>query len=157
MPSPSPVKKSSHRLSERVFRSIYSTVPRLCVDLIVMTKDGVVLSKRDIPPAKGMWHFPGGTVYFRERLTDAVKLVVREELGVRLRVEKKLSALEFSPQSGFGHAVSIVYLVTIVSGTLRGSWQAREVGAYWKPPRHMIPEHRRFFAEFFKNKKSVWG
>ena len=151
------IKKPSHRLSDQVFRSIYSTVPRLCVDLIVMTKDGVVLSKRDIPPATGMWHFPGGTVYFRERLIDAVRRVGREELGVRLRVEKTLGAIEFSKQSGFGHPISIVHLATIVSGTLQGSWQAREVKTYWKPPQHMIPEHRRFLVQFLKNKKAIWG
>ena len=50
------------KISTKLFYKIYSLVPRLCVDIIVKDKRGVVLSKRDIPPCKGMWHIPGGTI-----------------------------------------------------------------------------------------------
>ena len=60
------------------FNQIYAKIPRLCIDLIIQTKDSVVLSKRDISPAKGKWHLPGGTVYFNEKLTDTIDRVPRE-------------------------------------------------------------------------------
>jgi len=54
------------KLSKRDYYRIYSLVPRLTIDLIIFHNDGLVLSRRDIPPCKGMWHLPGGTVLLGE-------------------------------------------------------------------------------------------
>ncbi|MFH0805336.1 MAG: NUDIX domain-containing protein, partial [Patescibacteria group bacterium] len=60
------------------FKSIYSRVPRLCVEIMVKTNNGVLLLKRNIDPEKGKWHLPGGTVLKGERLEDTVKRVAME-------------------------------------------------------------------------------
>lgn len=46
------------------YDSIYSRVPRLCVEVVISTRaQGVLLTRRDIPPNIGAWHIPGGTVH----------------------------------------------------------------------------------------------
>lgn len=69
------------RLPSKEFKYLYGKVPRLCVDVVIQSKDGVVLSKRDIPPAKGMWHIPGGTVLFGESLEKAAKESPKKKPG----------------------------------------------------------------------------
>ncbi len=40
------------------FQEIYSKVPRLCVEVVLRSDEGIMLTKRTINPWKGMWHFP---------------------------------------------------------------------------------------------------
>lgn len=135
----------SRWLPLRTFRAIYRRVPRLCVDLVVRAPGGVVLTKRDIIPWKGQWHFPGGTVLFGESLAHAVARVAAEELGIRVRIERVLGTIEYLHEARwYGHPVSIAFLVRRAGGKLRGSPQGREVDTFTKLPRPMIREQRRF-------------
>ncbi|MBU0975306.1 NUDIX domain-containing protein, partial [Patescibacteria group bacterium] len=76
------------RLPYKTFKYIYRKVPRLCVDVIVKTPRGIILTKRSIPPAKGWWHIPGGTILWGETVEQAVKRVAREEVGVEVKIKK---------------------------------------------------------------------
>jgi ADP-ribose pyrophosphatase YjhB (NUDIX family) len=77
------------KLSDKEYKYIYSRVPRICIDLIIKTRKGLLLTKRDIPPEKNKWHLPGGMVYKGEKLTDVVKRIALNELGI-LPIEFKL-------------------------------------------------------------------
>lgn len=129
------------------FKRIYSRVPRLCVDLVIQDKRGFVLSKRDIPPAKGKWHLPGGTFYFGEKLEGAAKRIAKAETGLNIKVQKLLDVLEFSPESAVGHTVSIAFLVKPVGGKLRGSFQAKELDFFTQIPKNMIKEQEEFLLK----------
>jgi len=84
------------RLSDKEFKEIYSKVPRLTVEVIVKgPQGGVILSLRNISPCKGLWHIPGGTVYLRETLDEAVKRVAQEELGIEVEIEKLLGYIHY--------------------------------------------------------------
>ena len=61
-----------HPLSQKELWEIYKKVPRLTVETIFHSNGGVFLTLRNIDPCKGLWHSPGGTVRFGERLTEAV-------------------------------------------------------------------------------------
>lgn len=74
--------KVKHPLTREEFETIYSKVPRLCVDVVVQTPEGVALTQRTIPPGAGEWHLPGGTVLKGERLNDTVLRIVEEELNL---------------------------------------------------------------------------
>lgn len=102
------------RLTEKEFVSIYERVPRFCVEVLVQTKDGILLTKRNIPPCKGYWHFPGGTVYIGETFNKAVKRIAKEELNLDVKVIKSVGEMEFVrnyKQKGQKHIVSIAFLV----------------------------------------------
>jgi ADP-ribose pyrophosphatase YjhB (NUDIX family) len=136
------------RLPQKEFDFIYGKVPRLCVDLVIKSEEGLLLTKRDITPWKGFWYFPGGTVRYGESLEKAVYRIGMEEVGLKLGINKILGAMQFFKSDlGKVHAVSIACLCSVNGGKLRGSWQAREVGFFKSVPEKTIPEHRKFIDE----------
>jgi hypothetical protein len=83
-------------LPKAEFDAIYRRVPRLCVEVVIVSSEhGVLLMLRDIPPNVGAWHIPGGTVLFGEPLTNAVKRVARDELGLDVTVGDLLGYIEY--------------------------------------------------------------
>ena len=131
-------------LSEREFAFIFRRVPRLCVDVVIRDRRGVVLTKRDIAPDRGRWNFPGGTVRRGERLIPAVHRFAREEAGLRVKVIRVLGAIEFFGRPASPHIISIAYLCRPAGGRLRGSWQGREVRFFRQLPSDIVPEDRQF-------------
>ncbi|MCH6255616.1 NUDIX domain-containing protein [Puniceicoccaceae bacterium K14] len=130
------------------FKSIYSRVPRLCIDLIVDSDDGVLLTKREIDPGKGFWHLPGGTVLLGEPLEDAARRILENETGLTARGFELIGTLEFPDEGNpFRHAVSLVFQVIGKRGKMRGSDQAREMAFFNELPELMISEHREFLEE----------
>jgi ADP-ribose pyrophosphatase YjhB (NUDIX family) len=129
------------------FNYIYHRVPRLCVDLIIQSRDGIILSKRDISPSKGKWHLPGGTVLFRESLAEAVKRVAQEETGLEVKIKDILGVLEYSKETAFGHSVAIAFLVQPISGKLQGSKQATNLRYFQSVPKNTIPEQKIFLIK----------
>lgn len=94
------------------FKSIYSRVPRLSVEAVMQTDDGLVLLQRENPPQPGSWHMPGGTVLMNETLEQAVRRIVEEELGVDCEVGEMLGVFELNFEDHFEHIVSIAFAVT---------------------------------------------
>ena len=82
-------------LAQAEYEAIYSRVPRLTVEVVITSSDGVVLSLRDTGPCRGLWHIPGGTVRFGEPLTDAVRRVARQELGLEVAIDRLLGYIEY--------------------------------------------------------------
>lgn len=137
-------------LPKKEFETIYSRVPRLCVEVIVKNSQGIVLTKRSIEPYKGKWHIPGGTVLYGEMLHTAVKRVATEELGVEVNVKKVLGYIEYPSEAkirGFGWSVGIAFEVEIMSGELRGSDQAEEVQYFTTSPDEIVAEQNAFLKK----------
>lgn len=134
------------KLPKDEFDSIYRRVPRLTVEVLARTDEGIVLSRREIPPCVGMWHIPGGTVLYGETLEQAVKRVAAEELGLSVAVERLLGVIEYDVEEYGIHPVGIAYLARAVSGRLRGSDQGQAVQAFRAIPEDTIPEQQRFLA-----------
>lgn len=139
---------ASHNLSLEEFRLIYGKVPRLTVEIVIQTADGIVFAKRSIDPWLGLWHLPGGTVFKGERIEQAVKRIAREEAGVEIGIEKFLGFIEYLKETEgdwLDHSVSLVFLVKIISGQLRPEeGQASEIKAFKELPGRLIKEHRDF-------------
>lgn len=134
--------------SSEEFKEIYSKVPRLCVDLVVKTSEGVVLLLRNLPSYRGKWHLPGGTVLYGEKIADAIRRVAEEELGVSVSVQKLLGYIEYPSEKkerGFGHTVSIAFLCSTNKETaLRHNEEAFEVKIFSKLPDNIIEEQGVF-------------
>jgi ADP-ribose pyrophosphatase YjhB (NUDIX family) len=106
-------------LPEPEFHAIFSRVPRLSVEVVIATPErGVLLMLRDIPPNIGAWHIPGGTVMFAERLTDAVKRVARDELGLEVSVGDLLGYIEYPShyENGLDSPVGLAFATTPTAG-----------------------------------------
>lgn len=133
------------------FKYIYSRVPRLCVEVIIKTDEGIVLSKRSIVPWKGKWHIPGGTVLLKETLKDAVKRIAKIELGVDVTVGKFLGFLYYPSEEkerGYGWSIGVAFLCTIKSGELAGSEQGEEVRVFRELPENLVEEQKEFLANY---------
>lgn len=140
----------SKPFSREEFEAIYSRVPRLCVDLVIQTQSGTLLTKRGIPPHKGSWHLPGGTVYFKERLEDTARRVAAEELRVDIEVEECLGYMEFLHLDRFGgidHPVSLVFRCLLKSSDFMPDEDTEEINFFNALPEPMFPEHRAFLEK----------
>lgn len=140
---------SIKKLPLEEFQYIYSKVPRLCVDVVLKTEEGILLSKRDITPAKGMWHLPGGTVYFGETHEEAVKRVAKEEMGIEVEVVGCLGVIEYGTKYSLGWTTAIAYLVEQTGGKFSGSYQAKELKFFKAIPDNTIPEPAEFLKKHF--------
>lgn len=129
------------------FKSIYSRVPRLCVDLVIRTDNGILLTLREKNGFLNQWHLPGGTVYFRERLVDAVQRVAQEELGTELIIESQTGHIEYLSEveeRGFGYSVAVVFICKLKSDKLALDDQSTKFDFFKTPPENTIEEQREF-------------
>jgi ADP-ribose pyrophosphatase YjhB (NUDIX family) len=144
------MKPMTKRLTSEEFKSIYSRVPRLTVEVCIKTEKGIVLTKRDIEPWKGYWHIPGGTVSMYETLEDAVKRVALYEAGVEVEVKELMGYILYpsiKEHGDPGWPVGIAFLATIKSGVLRGSDQGMEIREFVESPGKIIPEQLVFIEQ----------
>jgi ADP-ribose pyrophosphatase len=65
----------------------YPDCPRVGVGAVVIRDDAVLLVKRGISPAKGMWAIPGGNLKLGETLQEAAEREIMEETGVRIKAK----------------------------------------------------------------------
>src|SRR5262249_34706506 len=124
------------------FNAIYERVPRLCVELIIQTSEGMLLTKRVMDPWPGYWHIPGGTVFLGEPMAAAVERVARDELGLNARALKQIGYIEYprSQAAGFpGWPVGIAWQTEILSGELRLDAQANDIGFFKEVPGIIVP------------------
>jgi colanic acid biosynthesis protein WcaH len=134
----------AHKIPYDKFIEIYSLVPRLCVEIVVKTNEGVLLTKRNIPPALGMWHLPGGTWLKGETAEEAAKRIALDELGIDISLGELLGYVDFSPEVAVGHSISLVFLVKPHSFDIKLNEQASEYGYFKELPSETIPETKQF-------------
>ena len=130
------------RLSSKEFKHIYSKVTRLCIDLVIKNKDGILFTKRGITPWKGMWHLPGGTVLFHESLENASRRIAKGELNLKIKIIKVVGTMEFFRNKY--HAVSVAFLAKPLSNKIKLDRQATEFRYFKKPDKNTIKEHKKF-------------
>ncbi len=141
------MKTRPQKLPFKEFKRIYRKVPRLCIDLIVKTNKGILLTKRAIPPYKGYWHTPGGTLLVGEKIDNAIQRIAQDEIGSKVKVIKLLGTMEFPPDEITKQSVSITYLVKPLGKKLNGSWQAKEIKFFKKIPAKTIKEQKLFLQK----------
>lgn len=139
---------ASHPLTSKEFRDTYSRVPRLCVDLVIKAPSGIVLTLRKIPSWQGQWHFPGGTVLYKELIEQAIHRISDEEVGVDVTATSMLGYIEYTDEQaerGFGWTVSLVFLCKTESTEFRReNYDASDIRAFTELPENLIAEQRKF-------------
>lgn len=139
-------------LSSEEFRVVYSKVPRLCIDLVIIMSGGIVLSLRNLPSWKGKWHLPGGTVLYGEKVVDTIKRVAQEELSISVKPQKLLGYIEFPSEEkerGFGHTVSMAFLCFTEKTDFKPNEESSKIEVFKKLPPGLIEEQCVFL-------KLVW-
>jgi ADP-ribose pyrophosphatase YjhB (NUDIX family) len=135
-------------LTAEEFQTIYSKVPRITVEIVIKSNDGVLLTMRDIEPYKGSWHLPGGTVYFDESLSDAVKRVAKNELGVTVTSSKFIDYIEYRThlQYSFDSPIGMAFLVEF-EGEIVLDRQASEAKYFTEIPSNIVIEQGDFLRK----------
>lgn len=136
---------TDYPLTNDEFVSIYSKVPRLTVEVVLISKEGMLLTLRDIEPHKGVWHLPGGTVYYGEKLNEAVSRVAKKELGITVTKAELINYIEYPShlEESFDYPVGIAFLVEY-EGKIKTNEEASAVGWFTHLPENMHPEQGVF-------------
>jgi colanic acid biosynthesis protein WcaH len=129
------------------FIEIYSQVPRLCVELVIKSAQGILLTKRAIKPALGMWHLPGGTLLKGESVAEATQRVAQEEIGCTIKLGKLLGYVEYSAEVAVGQSVSLVFQAELLSDQITLNEQASEYNYFTEIPQSTVPETKKFLEE----------
>lgn len=136
-------------LTEEEFERIYSKAPKVCVDLVIKSPGGIVLSLRNLKSWNNQWHMPGGTVHYKETIQEAAKRVARDELGISIKFIKSLGFIEYPSEEkerGFGWTISLPILCTTDESRFVHDEQASEVKTFNKLPSNTISEQYNFLA-----------
>jgi len=90
-----------------------------CGAFILNEKNQILLSKRSKKSRNkaGYWTIPGGRVEFFEKVEDALKREIKEELGIDIKIIKLLSVTNDIINEENQHWISPQFLCKIVKGT----------------------------------------
>ncbi len=134
-------------LPQAEYEAVYARVPRLTVELVIASPDGILLTRREAGPCASLWHIPGGTVRYGETLTDAVVRVAREELGMEVLNDGLLGYIEYPShlEQGLDWPVGIAFGLRMASPSA-ASFLARDdaVGWFTNLPDEMHEEQKDF-------------
>ena len=105
------MQKNVKRAPESLYDEFRNYFPFSTVDLLVISEDKFLLSKRLNQPYKNMWHLPGGMVRKGEKMIDTVKRIGIEELGSTPKIIKFFGTHESI--SKFRHDISNCFIVSV--------------------------------------------
>jgi len=100
--------------------------PILTVDGIFLDDGKVLLVRQAKYPFFGSWVLPGGHVEYRERIEEAIKREMKEELGVSVKIKKLFGVYSDPKRDPRYHTVAVVYLLEKKKGKICLSKEASE-------------------------------
>lgn len=106
------VGDASQGLPEEVFELASSIVPMINVDLLFQDRQGrILMIWREDPVCGCGWHIPGGIIRFKESIEERIQKTAQNELGVQIRFDSQLMAMNelILPQNLRGHFISLLY------------------------------------------------
>ena len=137
-------------LPQAEYEQIYAKVPRLKVELVIVSPQGVLLMRNEAGTGHEAWHLPGGTVRFGELLTDAVARVGKEELGVDVTIDRLLGYIEYPShvESELDWPVGVAFILRLTPAAAR-RFQPQPDAIWWfvELPEDMAGEQKRFLQD----------
>jgi hypothetical protein len=100
----------------------------------------------------GLWHLPGGTVRFGEPVTEAVKRVALDELGLTVSVGELLGYIEYPSHydNGLDSPVGLAFRAQPSISEMPPERGLRSGCAWFRTlPENMHDEQREFLARHF--------
>ena len=132
--------------SDTEFKAIYSQIPRLTVDIILRVNTGIILVERQEESWHGQWHLPGGTVFYREKIVDAINRIGLEELGISVKPVKLIGPIEYWDEineRGFGFSIGLAYIceaVEPISSEVILAWKNQKIEVFNQTPANTVRE-----------------
>ena len=119
----------------------YPDSPRVGVGAVVLREGRVLLVRRGVAPANGLWAIPGGALELGETLKEAAEREILEETGITIRAGEPVFTCDVLVRDDDGrirfHYVIVDLAADYVSGEVMGGDDALE--ARWVAPEE-LPE-----------------
>lgn len=101
--------------------------PKLMVDVVIPSEEGVVLIRRGSDPFEGQWALPGGFVEVGETVEQAAAREAAEETGLAVEIARLVGVYSEPERDPRGHNVSVAFLARVLSGQMQAATDASEV------------------------------
>ena len=121
--------------------------PKLVVDVVIPTEEGVVLIRRGSDPFKGQWALPGGFVEVGETVEAAAVREAAEETGLVVELAHLAGVYSEPERDPRGHNVSVAFLARVLSGDLIAATDAAEVAVLDPDSVELAFDHRTIIAD----------
>jgi len=121
------------------------------VDIIIETKQGIVLIKRKNPPYG--WAIPGGFVDYGESLEEAAIREAKEETGLDIQLIRQFHTYSAPDRDPRFHTITTVYIAK-ATGRPIASDDAKEAGIFNKDnlPDNLAFDHKEILKDYFEGK-----
>jgi ADP-ribose pyrophosphatase len=107
----------------------YPDRPIAAVGVLIQDKDKVLLIKRGTEPGEGLWSIPGGMIELGETAREAGKREVKEEIGLRVKLDRLIDVFDriFLDENGVveSHYVIMDFLGHPVGGVVKPTKEAK--------------------------------
>ena len=121
--------------------------PKLMVDVVISSEDGVVLVRRGSDPFEGQWALPGGFVEVGETVREAAVREAAEETGLAVEVSRLVGVYSDPDRDPRGHNVSVAFLACVLGGQMRAASDASEVVVLEPASVELAFDHSRIIAD----------
>lgn len=121
--------------------------PKLMVDVVIPSEEGVVLIRRGTEPFAGHWALPGGFVEVGETVEEAAIREAAEETGLAVEIARLIGVYSDPERDPRGHNVSVAFLVRVLSGELFAATDASEVASVDPSSVELAFDHRRIVSD----------
>lgn len=148
------IKNPTEGLPEDIFLFISRITPIVNVDLLIKNKKKqTLLTWRDDGYYPAGWHIPGGIIRYKEKISDRIKAVAKNELGTCVKFKREpltINEVIIPLRKNRGHFISILYeskLIRPLDEKLRYKKGVPKPGQWaWhkKYPNNIIPVHKMY-------------
>ena len=121
--------------------------PKLMVDVVIPSEEGVVLIRRASDPFEGQWALPGGFVEVGETVEAAAAREAAEETGLAVEIARLVGVYSDPGRDPRGHNVSVAFLARVVGGDLVAATDAAEVAVLDPDSVELAFDHRRIVVD----------
>lgn len=131
-------------------------VPRLTVDGLLVENGELLLVKRNIKPFKGHWVLPGGHVDYGEKVEDALRREMKEELAISVEIKKLLGVYSDPKRDPRGHRITIAFLIERIRGEIKLDFEASDYKFFSlnRLPQKIGFDHREIINDLKKTLKA---
>ena len=121
--------------------------PKLMVDVVIPSEDGVVLIRRGSDPYEGMWALPGGFAEVGETVENAAIREAKEETNLDVELERLVGVYSEPDRDPRGHNVSVAFLARVRSGEPEAATDADEVAVLDPSGIELAFDHRKIIED----------
>lgn len=121
--------------------------PKVMVDVVIPSEEGVVLIRRGTDPYEGMWALPGGFVEVGETVENAAVREAKEETNLDVELEQLVGVYSEPDRDPRGHNVSVTFLARITGGVPEAATDAAEVEILDPSEVELAFDHRKILED----------